>query len=50
MNDSPGPWFSVVLLGGGLLTLWYLTYGDVEELKVHTHAADGSIQGIGGWY
>ena len=22
----------------------------VEELKVHTHAADGSINGIRGWY
>jgi hypothetical protein len=22
----------------------------VKELKVHTHAADGSIKGIRGWY
>ena len=23
---------------------------DVKKLKVHTHAADGSINGIRGWY
>ena len=26
------------------------TWADVDALNVHTHAADGSINGIRGWY
>lgn len=42
----------VLVLGLALaLTLTDLdTIADVKKLNTHTHAADGSIKGIRGWY
>jgi len=38
----------------GVIVYHILTIHDnkrgVKELKVHTHAADGSVNGIRGWY
>lgn len=39
-----------VLALAGLWSIANQNNSDVKKLNDHTHAADGSVQGIGGWY